>query len=127
MSPVKRATGPRGKADELASLLVRSRGRCEAPDARNGVAVIHSQQLQCCHILGRAHNATRTDLENLLCMCAACHFYFTHEPIEFADFVIAKIGRAKYDALRLKANTPTKIDWKAEVERLSALLAEVEQ
>jgi len=113
--------GDRGKATRLHAQIVRARGRCECPDSRRGVAIIHSGQLQCMHIISRRHAATRTDLDNALAGCAACHRFFTENPVEWTDFIIGQTGRAKYELLWLKAHTPTKVDWRAEVARLTAI------
>ena len=124
-----RRKGAAGRADDLFSKLVRSRGFCEGPGTRKGAAVIHTQNLQCAHILGRRLNLIRTDLDNALCLCAGCHYYFTNRPEEWRVFIDEKFGAEHWYGLYRKAHVSPapKVDWKAEVERLTALLAEVER
>jgi hypothetical protein len=111
--------GARGRATRLHSLLVRSRGQCEACGGTNS--------LQCAHIIGRRYAATRADERNAFCLCAGCHMRFTEHPDEWLDFIDSTIGRPEYDRLKAKAQTVTKTNdafWLAECARLSALLAE---
>ena len=113
--------GPKGKATRLHSLVVRSRGACE--NCGEG----DYAKLQCAHVVGRRFNAVRTDEANAFCLCWKCHRHFTAWPLEFAAFVISKIGQDEYDRLKAKAEAGVKVNdafWLAEVERLSALMAE---
>lgn len=107
---IKQAKGVRGKADKLASQIVRSIGHCERCGS--------TDWLQCSHIVSRRYSATRTDLENLQCLCAKCHRYFTLWPKEFSRWITQSIGIEKYEQLKRKAETVTKVDWSAEYERL---------
>lgn len=112
--------GARGKATRLHSQVVRARGRCENCGT--------TQSLQCAHIVSRRYAATRTDENNAFCLCAGCHLRFTDHPFEWVKFVLAKIGVDGYDTLRAKAEAGVKANdsfWKAECERLAALLREV--
>ena len=85
----------RAKLDREVSVFVRSRGSCQ----RCG----KTQSLQCCHIFSRRYLVLRHNLANLLCLCAGCHFWAHHNPIEFTRWVESNIGRAKMDELiRLK-------------------------
>lgn len=111
--------GPRGKATMLHSKLVRSRGQCENCGSEHA--------LQTAHIIGRRYVATRTDERNAFCLCAKCHFRFTEHADEWLAFIDLTIGRAEYERLKAKALAGGKssdVFWLAEVERLSALLAE---
>lgn len=112
--------GPRGKATRLHSLVVRARGRCE----RCG----RTDTLQAAHIVPRRHAATRTDETNSWCLCAGCHRITGERPWEFMALVEATIGNDEFDRLRVKglaAFKPPAGFWESEVERLTALLAEV--
>jgi hypothetical protein len=109
--------GLRGKATKLHSQVVRSRGRCENCGS--------TQNLQTAHIIPRRYAATRTDERNAYCMCARCHMRFTEWPNEWMCFISETIGLDEFHRLREKALTVTKVDWAAEVERLSALLKKV--
>lgn len=113
--------GPRGKATRIHGQIVRARGACEGPDAWKGRAVIHSQRMECAHIISRRFSGTRTDLDNAFCLCNSCHRFFTEHPVDFADFAIDKMGRASYEALWQKAHAVTKMDWVAEAARLDAI------
>jgi len=114
-------TGARGKATRLHSLVVRSRGFCERCGGTN--------TLQAAHIIPRRYAATRTDETNAWCLCAGCHRRLTEWAEDHMALVDATIGRAAYDELKRRANEGVKANgtfWLAECERLSALLAEVE-
>lgn len=115
--PLKASKGAKKKADDMASRIVRSRGHC--------LNCQSSRDLQCCHIVSRRYAHTRCDLDNLLCLCAACHFRFTNWPLEFADFVEHHVGLEAYGELVVRSQNRTKVDWQAEVERLRPLLAAV--
>lgn len=108
--------GAKGKATKLHAQLVRSRGSCENCES--------IQNLQCAHIISRKYSWTRTALDNAYCLCASCHRYFTANPIEFAQFTIAKIGEEKYQELFHRRNSIEKFDWDAEVTRLTLIAAE---
>jgi len=117
---MKRAAGPKGKADRLCSLLVRSRGACQRCGGTNN--------LQAAHIIGRRYSATRTDETNIWCLDAKCHLYLTEHPYEHMLFVEQTIGMAAFFVLRAKAlgnPRPWKqAMWEAECVRLQALLDE---
>jgi len=90
----------RNKLDKICSEIVRARGKCEKCGSRNN--------LQCCHIFSRTYNNTRWDLENLLSLCAGCHFWGHKNPIGFTELVRAKLGEEKYELLKEKHNQITK-------------------
>ena len=108
----------KNKATALHSKIVRARGRCEACQG--------SEPLQCAHIVSRRFSATRTRLDNAFCLCAGCHMRFTEWPLEFAQFTIGRIGQKHYEELRYSAYNGTAPDWHKEVERLSAIWADIE-
>ena len=90
----------RNKLDRLCSEIVRSKGKCQkCGEKRN---------LQCCHIFSRKYNNTRWDLDNLLCLCAKCHFLFHAEPIYFGEWVKLNLGEDKYELLKEAHNQITK-------------------
>lgn len=74
--------------------------------------------LQCAHILSRSYKAIRTDERNAVALCRSCHVYFTHRPLEWEQWVRESYGTL-WDELRAKALTYEKVDWRAEVARLS--------
>ena len=104
--------GAKGKATKLHSKIVRTRGVCE----RCGET--EYAKLQACHIISRTYSATRTLDENLWCLCATCHARLTKWPREHSHFITETIGSERYEVLRRKAETVTKMDWDAEYERL---------
>lgn len=114
--------GPRGKATRLHSQVVRSRGYCENCGERDYA------KLTCAHIVGRRYAATRTDENNAFALCWSCHRRFTDWPLEFAEFVVSKIGEDAYTALKQKAEKGVKTNdafWLAECARLSEQLRSV--
>lgn len=112
----------RNKLDRLCSLIVRGRGKCERCGERN------YEQLQCCHIFSRIYNATRWLLDNLLCLCASCHFWAHKNPILFAEWVKKHLGEEKYETLKEAHNQVTKYtteDLQIKLRILTELKAEV--
>ena len=92
---MKRST-IRNKLDKLVSQIVRDRGACQNCGSKNN--------LQAAHIFSRTYNNTRWDLDNLICLCASCHFFFHKNPLEFAHW----IGEEKYQLLKESRNQITK-------------------
>ena len=82
------------KLDKLASILVRSKGKC----VRCGND--QYEKLQCCHIYSRTYRSVRWYLDNLLCLCAGCHFWGHKNPLEFAEFVKNYLGELRYEQLK---------------------------
>lgn len=73
-------------ADRIFSKLVRARARwrCERclTQYQEG-----ARGLECAHIIGRRNKAVRWHPLNAVALCTACHFHFTANPLEFADWV----------------------------------------
>jgi 5-methylcytosine-specific restriction endonuclease McrA len=88
------------KLDKLCSEIVRSKGVCE----RCGSV----KSLQCCHIFSRTYRSTRWDLDNLICMCAKCHFWSHKNPTLFTDWVYETRGQ-QYLILKEKFREITKL------------------
>lgn len=83
--------------DKEVSRIVRARGEC---------AWCHSkvyEKFQAAHIFSRSNMAVRFDMDNLLCLCAGCHFKAHKNPILFTEFVAEYLGDAKYEALITRA------------------------
>jgi hypothetical protein len=111
-------TGLKGKATKLHAEVVRARGRCESCGS--------ADRLQCAHIVTRRRNATRVDPSNAFCLCQGCHLRFTHDPLEWVDFVCSKIGRDAYDDLQFRSKQPVKANdayWQSWIDRLSEVAA----
>lgn len=112
--PIKQARGYKKKCDQLASKITRSIGYCERCGSK--------EWLQTSHIISRRYSATRTDLDNLQCLCAKCHRRLTDFPREFSHWITESIGADKYEELRWKAESyEGKFDWEGEYERLKAI------
>lgn len=111
--------GDRGKATMLHSLIVRSRGHCQAY-GEYGAAC--NGALECAHIMRRDYGLTRTDLRNALCLCKGHHQRFTRDPFGWVDFCRTLIGTDEVDQLRTKAEsndgTLSRAWWADELERL---------
>jgi len=91
--------GLKNKLDRIVSEIVRARGYCV------WCGNPKYELLQCCHIYSRSNLAVRWDLNNLLCMCAGCHFKAHQRPLEFASFVKEFLGKFKYTELKNRANS----------------------
>jgi hypothetical protein len=77
------------KLDKLISLKVRSKGKCERCGRKD--------TLQPAHIISRNNRTLRWDIQNILCLCAGCHFWAHQDPLGFTDFVkTASPDRYKY-------------------------------
>lgn len=92
--------GKKGKATKLHAAIIRDIGMCERCGGDNFI--------QCAHIISRRFVATRTDLRNAFCLCAACHRYFTDHPVDFGRFVKERIGDKLYDKLNKMAHAGQK-------------------
>jgi hypothetical protein len=105
----------KAQADKLCGAIVRARGKCERCGS--------TEMLQWCHGIGRAYLQVRWDFKsNGFCLCKKCHCYMTYRPIQWQDWMIAKLGQKEYDMLRARALTVGKVDMRAIVlalERLS--------
>lgn len=99
--------------DLLAGEIVRSRGRCENDNCLSKAphTPLFLKQLTWAHIISRRFLNTRWDISNAFCLCWACHQYFTAHPLEWKDFVIAKIGEEAYEVLLRKSQLMTKPDY----------------
>lgn len=82
------------KLDKECSRIVRSRGKCELCWKEE------YSKLQCCHIFSRTYRNTRWSLQNLLCLCASCHFESHRNPLMFSEFVMEYLGDYKYQELK---------------------------
>lgn len=63
----------------------------------------HSGPLQWAHIVSRQYRNTRWLLSNAMCLCQACHYYYTNRPLEWEMFVIECIGEDVYANLKREA------------------------
>ena len=100
------------KLDALVGQMVRARGRCESGRAN------HKGNLQWCHGFSRRYHAVRWEPLNGFCLCAGCHLYFTHRPLEWDEWMMDQMG-LNYDWLRAKALEGKKPDKAALLADLS--------
>lgn len=82
------------KLDKECSRIIRSSGECYWCKCRD------YEKLQCAHIFSRTYRNTRWDLNNLICLCARCHFQAHKQPTEFTDLVKVYLGEDKYFFLK---------------------------
>ena len=86
--------GLKRKLDKLVSEITRKKGKCEHCKK--------SEKLQTAHIFSRTYNSTRFYPDNLLCLCAGCHWFFHKNPILFGEWVKKYLGKKKYESLKLR-------------------------
>lgn len=106
----KPRTDYRKQADLLFATAVRGIGFCEECGSQ--------RNLQCAHIISRSYSRIRVDFRNAVCLCQGCHMFFTNRPLEWEEWVTARIGIGSFRALRQIARTGPDIDWKLEALRL---------
>lgn len=120
---VAQKKGDAGHADALFSRIIRSRGYCQYPDCYN------AGPYDTAHLIGRSRRATRCVEDNAACLCRTHHQLIDSWFDEKERVVDATIGRARYDELKLLANTPSKLNatqfWAGELTRLKARCVEL--
>jgi len=82
------------KADAAFGGIVRSVGFCQSGRPN------HAGPLQCAHHFSRRYEATRWTIGNASCLCAACHVFFTHRPLEWDEWLRQRMGLERYEAMR---------------------------
>ena len=116
------------KRDTIFSKLIRTRDKwtCQRCGRKYEEG---SQGLHCSHFFSRRHRGTRWSVENAAAHCMGCHAYLGGNPIEFAEWIEAYLGRDRFSQLRMKAMKVTKFT-KADLEwiyqDLKAQLKELE-
>jgi hypothetical protein len=111
---VKRA---KKQLDTLWSRAIRDRdGYCQKCGAL-GVG-------QAAHIFSRRNLTTRWDKENGVTLCYACHIHWAHRrPVEFALWVMEKLGREKFKALEKRTREPyDSSNFKTDFEKIKKTL-----
>ena len=95
--------------DDIVSAGVKRRDkyRCQWPGCT------WKQTLNCCHFKSRAYKAVRWDPENVVTFCVGHHRYTERNPDEFAEFMILRLGRARFDSLILRRDNKVKMDPKS--------------
>jgi len=113
------------KLDKIFSTYIRTRDkwRCqycmkEYPPPTNA--------LHCAHIFTRGAQSTRFDPENAVALCYGHHSWLDANPLTKYEFYIKKFGQKQFDVLRLRSNTPTKIDRDAIEKDLKEKIAKLQ-
>lgn len=101
--------------DRLFSQVVRLKGCCENCGS--------TSSLQCAHGFSRRYRPTRWLHINAFCLCAKCHVYYTHHPIEWDDWLREQWPDGLYETVREKAMSGERID-RAAQEALAAQFRE---
>ncbi len=94
--------GLKAKLDKECSRIIRSRGQCQFCGNSD------YKLLQCCHIFSRSNLATRWMPNNLLCLCAGCHFWAHKNPTLFSERVMQILGEYNYEITRKAASSSVK-------------------
>ena len=93
----------RRPSDTLFSKVLREKiGKCERCGKR--------ETLQVSHFWGRRHESVRYSEENCDILCFGCHRIFTEDPPLYHEWKLKKLGKRRYDILKLKAQTYCKRD-----------------
>jgi hypothetical protein len=112
--PRKKRQNYRQQADRIFSRYIRDRdGHCQA----SGEMFPCKGTIQCAHIIPRRYGVIRCDPDNAIALCASHHIYWTHRPLEWTDW-IETVFPGRWDVLRRRAMTGSKVVWKDEVVRL---------
>lgn len=115
-------------ADRLFSLYIRSRDlwRCQRCHRTYKPP---TSALHCSHFHGRGKKSVRFDPDNAVAFCWGCHKYMESQPYEHNEFFYRRLGKQRYEALLVRANTPQRVDekliaigLKAELTRLGVIL-----
>ena len=88
--------GLKRKIDKAFNKTIRDRGSCERCHK--------TETLQAAHIFSRANMNIRWDYDNVLCLCAGCHFWAHKNPTLFGEWVVAHLGKERYNDLVEKAS-----------------------
>lgn len=103
--PLKAYIRERDECDRLMGRLVKVKhGACQAcgsPDR---------SKLQWAHGLSRRYRSVRYDWANSFSLCSACHLRYTHNPIAWTEWMLAKLGANEYAALGQRAKIKTRWD-----------------
>lgn len=112
-------------ADRVFSQYIRKRDgkclRCGSIVQFNdkGLPITHQNS----HYYGRGKESTRFDPENCDTLCHGCHQYWGSTYREdYRNFKIEQLGKARFDALTLRANSYKKKDRKMALIEAKALL-----
>lgn len=108
--------------DAMFSEIIRKRainraGGCERCGSQkhdvqkdNGAVYPAWKQLQCSHIIGRSNFKVRWDTNNAFGLCAGCHMYLEHHPLEHTAFAREKLGQ-ELDMLHVRSQAKGKTEF----------------
>ena len=113
--PVSRKGPWKKKCDVVFSELIKYRDgwRCVETKARHN--------LQTAHVISRSYLATRWNMDNAVTLTAGRHVWYTHNPLEWREFCLKRLGKERYEELEKKARARRK--WT--VPELKELYAEL--
>ena len=97
------------KLDHLFSMAVRTRDRWTCQRCGK-VYTPPTNGLHCAHIFTRSKHSTRFDFANATAFCYGCHSWMDRNPLEKYAWYVQRFGQAQFDAVRLRSNTPRKVD-----------------
>ena len=102
------------QSDKIFSQYIRLRDkkcqRCGSFVKFNGVGMPISHQAS--HFHGRAHEGTRVEPDNAICLCWGCHNYFHANPNEYVIWKKKQLGEKRFKTLDLQAHQFCKRDRK---------------
>lgn len=104
------------QCDALFGKLVRLPGRC--------VICGSTDRVQCAHGFSRRYRAIRWDFRNAWPMCAAHHYKYTLNPLEWDDWLLDTWGELLYAEMRALALSGERPDLKKLAESLRARVKE---
>jgi hypothetical protein len=70
------------------------------------------KNLQWAHVYSRRYRSVRWEPLNSMVLCAGCHLAWHHRPLEAVDWWESWIGVDKINVLRLRFQSPQRIDQK---------------
>lgn len=101
------------QADRLCGQIVRARGECQAVGP-------HAGALQWAHGFSRSYRAVRWDQRNGFALCQGHHFWFTHHPLEWDEWLHVAWGDELYAEMRALALSSVRPDLQVLVADLRA-------
>ena len=105
----------KAECDRLFSLKIRERGECESGRPN------HAGGHQCAHGFSRRYQTVRWNETNAWCLCAGCHTFYTHHPIEWDDWLVDRWGFALYGVMKgMALQTDVKVDLEGVYRELTA-------
>jgi 5-methylcytosine-specific restriction endonuclease McrA len=98
------------KADTVFSKAIRTRDKFKC--VRCDREYPEGKGLQVHHFFGRRYENTRFDPENVISVCFGCHRFFHENPLQQVEFFEERLGKTRFDELKLRANMYCKRDRK---------------